>query len=151
LSGRRRKSKNFGLPRKNLAALPLRTLTPQQRERASETLLVSTLVAMLPWEWQARVDAESAIDLLKAFAPVMPSATIRALEEGVEDLPDDPDDPDDHDRGAAFALLLALTDRLLGLDLPATNEDLFQGPPIVARRLDGLPPRGPVLDDGTGA
>jgi hypothetical protein len=147
LSGRRRKSKNFSSPA-TPAKPPLRKLTPQQDERASETFLVSSLIAMLRWEWRSRVDVESGVELFEAWAPTLPKATIRALEEGVEDLPDD---PDEHDSGAGFALLLAFTDRLLGLDLPATNQGVFQGPPIVARRLDCLPSGGPALGDGAGA
>jgi hypothetical protein len=147
LSGRRRKSKNFSLPA-NPSEPPLRKLTPKQDERASEAFLVSSLIEMLRWEWRSRVDVESGVELFETWAPTFPKATIRALEEGPEDFPDD---PDEHDSGAGFSLLLAFTDRLLGLDLPATNLGVFQGPPIVARRGDGLPPGGPALGDGAAA
>jgi hypothetical protein len=146
LSGRRRKSKKFGLP-PNPAEPPLRKLTPRQDERASEAFLVSSLIAMLRWEWQLRVGAQTGTEPLEAWAPTLSKPTIRALEEGVEDLPDD---PDEHDSGFGFALLQALTDRLLGLDLPATILGVFQGPPIVTRHRDPLLPSGLVLSDGTG-
>lgn len=144
VTGRRRKSKNFSLPM-NPAGPPLRTLTPLQDERASEVFLVSSLVAMLRHEWRGRVDVDSAIELVEAWAPVLPEATIRALETSVEDAPDE---PDEHDRGADFALLLAFTDRLLGLELPRTNLGVFEGPPIVARRRIR---NGTALVDGPGA
>jgi hypothetical protein len=146
LSGRRRRSKNFSLPM-NPGAPPLRTLTPLQDERASEAFLVSSLVAMLRLEWRARVDEESGVELVEACAPVLPRATIRALEEAAEDLPVE---PDEHDSGAAFAFLLAVTDRLLGLDLPTTDLGVFQGPAILARRRNAIP-SGPVLGHGVGA
>jgi hypothetical protein len=70
LTGRRRKSKNFSLPT-NPAEPPLRTLTPLQDERASETFLVSSLVAMLRWDWRARVEEESGVELVEAWAPIL--------------------------------------------------------------------------------
>lgn len=133
LSGRRRKSKDFSLPA-NPAPAPLRVLTPRQRQRASEAFLLSALIGMLPWEWQARVDEEAAVELVEAYAPVLPEATTRRLEDGIEDSPDE---PDEHDSGAGFALLLATTERLLALPLPATNLSVFEGPPIAARRRGG--------------
>jgi hypothetical protein len=77
------------------------------------------------------VDEEVRIELVEAWAPVVPKATMRTLEEEEEDLPDE---PDEHDQGAAFALLLAFTERLLVLALPATSLGVFGGPPIGARR-----------------
>jgi hypothetical protein len=120
----------------NPAPPPLRTLTPKQEERASETFLISSLVAMLHNEWRGRVDERVWVEIAEAWAPALPRTMIRALESTVDDLTEE---PDEHDRAAEFSLLMALTNRLLGLDLPKSNADIFSGPPIVSRRRDALP------------
>ncbi len=133
MSGRHRKSKNFSEPT-NPAPPPRRTPTPRQDERAAESFLVSSLLAMLRYEWRARVDERSAIELVEAWLPIMPGSILRTLEADEEE---DQGAPDEHVLGADFSLLLAFTDRMLSLDLPSTDAGIFEGPPILDRRRDG--------------
>lgn len=124
----RRKSKHYSVPMNSVPTAPLRFEHPLRGERAAECFLVFCFIASVRGTWvdcAGAADEEEAEVLWKLAARLVPGAVKHAKSELLQA----------GFQGQVPTILWAATDWIRGLELPADEADLWNGPPILQRRL----------------
>lgn len=132
--GHHRKSKNYQGGKSTLPVIPFRDLHPLRAHRASEAFLLSCLITEAWGGWLAlagqlkEAEVDAALEIVRKMMP----QAIKGLEREADEEANDEED-DDH---LVVTVLWATIDWICRLELPDTEPEIWEGPPLASRLRD---------------